>query len=141
MESKNIGLSGTGNSPEHQLLIADLVTFLNNRLANNKRYKNIVATPETPYSGKVPDLLIWNRRKGIDSTSIIIEICWDSELEKDKAKVLNLISNNLGIVEAFVITFDTLQCYKVWRKKDGKVSRFQRRTTITSLNSDFSKIL
>tara|TARA_A100000171_G_scaffold35638_3_gene34204 strand:+ start:6192 stop:6614 length:423 start_codon:yes stop_codon:yes gene_type:complete len=132
-------LSGL-NDYRHQVLIARLVTSINNHFNSKKKYNKYIATPETVVfreeTKKIPDLLIWNFKKGLhNDPEIAIEVCWSKDVETDIEKLTKLFETVKTLKEGFVFDFENIIAYRIFRKKDGSASR-----RVKSSKSDWIKL-
>ncbi|GAB5522857.1 MAG: hypothetical protein Roseis2KO_07290 [Roseivirga sp.] len=118
------------NDYRHQVMIARMTTLLNNHF-EKKKYNKYIATPETVVERnkqkKVPDLLIWNYKKGLHHLpEVAIEVCRTNKTQEDIDKLTKLFVTVESLQEAFVFDFEENVGYRIYRKKDGKASKARK---------------
>jgi hypothetical protein len=141
--SKIAWLSGVGNSKKHQEIIADLLYAFIKKAKTVKKYSKFKALPEIVLDSKVPDIVVYNYSRNIYTPVAIFEICYSVSLNNDLAKCQKLMSNESNIEEAFVIDIsnDTLVFNKLYRLKNGNVSKPKKSSKFETMNLDLSNII
>lgn len=141
------GLSGN-NGIEHQVIIAKLITGINNHFDKIKKYKSLIATPESKVGNengyKIPDIIIWDSKSksNADSPLVIIEVCFLSMKESEVEKCTALMQQFSSIKESVVIVIDPeISFLVVRRKKNNEPTKPKKISKLETIKLDLSKFI
>jgi Uma2 family endonuclease len=136
------------NEPLHQVIISNILFHTRLHLYElDQQYEYYVA-PEMVVKNAtimdkliIPDIVIMKSVSTWNKPIIIIEVTKKRGFKKDIAKVTDAIKHIPSIQEAFVIDYQSIDAYKIFRQNDGTLEFYYNDILSNVLEFDFKDCL
>jgi len=136
------------NEPLHQVIISNILFHTRLHLVEeNLEYQYFVA-PEMVVKNAniidkiiIPDLVIMESGSTWNKPIIIIEVTKKRGFKKDITKVADAIKHIPSIQEAFVIDYQSIDAYKIFRQNNGTLEFYYNDIFSNVLEFDFKDCL